>query len=391
MRTATSAILARLRELREQAGLTPAQLEERLILGPGWIERFESGQTLPGLDTLLAILTELGVRLEDLLRGLDLGPLVHNLNHTVYAVPEGNDLIVHFQYSQFDAQYRLPGANLHQYEAVVKTLRDGLSRLSRAVPTSMDEESAEASAIKSDAVARAYLQAVQSWPHANPSDLWWFLIYRVFCEPFNHPAQFARLDLPQSWKRTGGWALEKVFVRHYGAFLRDNGVNISIVTGPSKTQLVAQLRIADRVEADKIDVFLTGRVKNQDTCFGVVHVKTSFAERRTDDVPLSRALIEKGYTSILCTLDAKSSPSITPVNRGELGAILSQEEDSRSAKRKDIEQDGYFSACFSYNRNTIPTPPGQTVAARIEVCDFTNPNDAFSRFVLAEWSRFRAP
>jgi transcriptional regulator with XRE-family HTH domain len=389
MRTATDAILRRLRELRERSGLTPAQLEERLILGPGWIERFEAGETLPGLDTLLAILSALGVRLDDLLKGLDLGPLIHNLNYSVYAIPDGEDLVIHFQYSQFDATYRLPHANLEEYEAVIKTLRDGLSRLARAAAVPTDDEPPEERAIKSDAVARAYLQAVRTWPRANPSDLWWFFIYRVFCEPYNHPARFARLDLPQSWKRTGGWALEEVFVRHYGDFLRAHGVQISIVTGAKKTHLVSQLRIADRVEADKIDVFLTGITGGTETCFGVVHVKTSFAERRTDDVPLSRALMASGYASILCTLDAKSLPSINPTNRGELGAVLSAGADLRSAKRKDIEE-GYFSACFSYNRNTIPTPPGQKAAARIQVCDFTNPEDAFSRFVLAEWSRFSA-
>ena len=96
------------------------------------------------------------------------------------------------------------------------------------------------------------------WPHINPSDIWWFLIYRAYCDPYNHPAQYARLDFTQSWKRTGGWALEEILIRHYGPFLRERGVNMFIADGPTKARLVRDLTIADRVEADKIDVVLTG-------------------------------------------------------------------------------------------------------------------------------------
>jgi len=60
---------------------------------------------------------------------------------------------------------------------------------------------------------------MELWPHANPSDIWWFVVSRAYHDPFNHPAHYARLDLGQSWKRTGGWALEEVLVRHYGPAL----------------------------------------------------------------------------------------------------------------------------------------------------------------------------
>lgn len=127
----------------------------------------------------------------------------------------------------------------------------------------------------------------------------------------------------------------------------------------------------------------------KEICFGVVHVKASFAERRTDDVPMSKALVEAGYISPLWTLDCKSTPSPQPFNRGELGPALGKGKDIRSAKRKDIEDDGYFSACFSYNANTIPTPITQKAKARIFVCDFNNPDDAFSNFIISGWKRFK--
>jgi hypothetical protein len=50
-------------------------------------------------------------------------------------------------------------------------------------------------------------------------------------------------------------------------------------------------------------------------------------------------------------MDCKGTPSNYPQNKGELGvAFIDGSQDKRSAKRKDIEDDGFFSACFSYNR-----------------------------------------
>ena len=73
--------------------------------------------------------------------------------------------------------------------------------------------------------------------------------------------------------------------------------------------------------------------------------------------------------------------------RGELGDTMGVSGDARSAKRKDIEDDGYFSACFSYNKNTKPTPTGQKSKARVIVCDFRSPDDAFSQFIIQSWQK----
>ena len=174
-------------------------------------------------------------------------------------------------------------------------------------------------------------------------------------------------------------------VRHYGPHLQKHGVRLFIATAEEKSRYIDTLDVSDRLEADKVDVLLVGRDGNTDRCFGVVHVKASFAERRTDDVPMSQSLLRSGYTSPLWTMDCKSSPSRSPVNRGELGCV---EGDRRSAKRKDIEDDGFFSACFSYNAATQPTPKVQSRKALIHVCDFKNPDDAFSQFIVNQWKQF---
>lgn len=370
-------LLANLRTLRERAGISESQLEERLILGPGWIGRFETGDTVPSIDMVLAMLHEMGAGLEELLDGLP-EPEAMEVERSIFAEESGQNIIINFRYANFDAQYTLPNSTLDDFESVIKTLRDGLARLARA-------DQAQSEAIKTDSVARTFLEAVQRWPKANPSDLWWFLVYRAYCDQYNHPAQYARLDFTQSWKRTGGWALEEILVRHYGPFLKQHGINLFIADSAEKQKLVRTLKLTDRVEADKIDVVLTGDTSTSPRFFGVVHVKASFAERRTDDVPMSIALNRGGYTSPLWTMDCKSTPSARPVNRGELGNVAER----RSAKRKDIEDEGYFTGCFSYNRHTQASPSTLPAERRVYVCDFANPDDVFSRFILKRWQAFQ--
>jgi hypothetical protein len=89
-------------------------------------------------------------------------------------------------------------------------------------------------------------------------------------------------------------------------------------------------------------------------------------------------------------MDCKSTPSPQPTNAGELGAVYSgQGVDRRSAKRKDIENDGFFSSCFSYNKNTKPTPTTYTSSTRVVACDFSDPDDAFTNFLIAERARVK--
>lgn len=235
---------------------------------------------------------------------------------------------------------------------------------------------------RSDVVAKTFLQAVKVWPEANPSDLWTFVINRAYCDRSNHPAANARLNLEQSWKRTSGWALERVLVAHYGPFLMANGISANISSKSEKSALLSGIDDS-RIIPDKADILLTYDHRRVRRLLGVVHVKASIAERRTDDVPMSQALLRAGYLSVFWTMDCKSFPSTQPVNLGEFGDAT---EGRASDKRRDFEVNGYFSACFSYNLNTIPTKGGK-VASRIHVCDFKRTNDQFSQFLVDELGR----
>lgn len=362
-------ILARLREAREQVGKAPEDVERELILGPGWVECFESGESVPQIDLLIALARTVGTDLPSLVEGVEVMGAA-SVSRLVRAEDSGaGGIIIYFPYGAHDAAYELENASLDEFEEVLQVLRNSL-----------------AAGRKTEAVTDAFLKAVELWPDANPSDLWSFIVPRAYYDRFNHPATNALLNFDQSWKRTGGWALERVLVRHYEEALAKRGVRIWIPSRAQKHNL-----LPDGFNVDKVDVVLTGTADSGEVFFGAVHVKASFAERRDDDVPLSRVLMEAGYTSIFWTMDSKSGPSERPVNRGELGALLGSGDDIRSQKRKDFEVNGSFSACFSYNRNTKPTPADQEAAARIYQVDFSDSEaDSFTTFVSEAWRGYQA-
>lgn len=368
-------VLRNLVAARKAAGLKATDLEEDLIVGPDWIAQYESGKSIPDLATFIVLADRIGVDPASLFQKVKPSSSRPSLMRTLSSKQVGDDVVIAFRYANFTATYTLRNATISQFDEVICVLRDGLAGL-----TSVNDDEVQTQ-IKTNSVVSAFMKAVSFWPKANPSDIWWFIIYRAYCDPFNHPAEFARLGFEQSWKRTSGWALEEIFVRHYRNELAKHGIRIEIANGERKRILTSQFIVDARIEADKVDIFLVGP---GEVLFGAVHVKASFAERRTDDVPMSQALISAGYYSPLVTMDCKSTPSSKPVNRGELGGV----GDKRSAKRKDIEDDGWFSACFSYNRNTVPTPDPGAVVSPVICCDFANPNDKFVRYAVRAWKNF---
>jgi hypothetical protein len=337
----------------------------------------------------LAILDAIGASPADFFATMEPEARPVLFQRALYATSTSNGIDVHFDYSHFDAVYSLADATLEDFDAVVGTLRERLASGVAQTPNS-DGDSETSTAIKSAAVEKAFWEAMHRWPKANPTDIWGFVIARGFLDPFNHPATSARGDLAQSWKRTGGWALERILVTQYGPYLATKGVHLSMPPLARKNVLLDMIRkrvTTTRLEADKVDVFLSGDDHGTEVCFGVVHVKNSFAERRTDDVAMSSALVAAGYVSPLWTMDCKSWPGPHPQHTGELGKLSPA---PRSAKRKDIEDDLYFSACFSYNRRTLPTPADANTKGRIYSCDLSNPDDDFSKYIIEEWRRFRA-
>jgi hypothetical protein len=138
-----------------------------------------------------------------------------------------------------------------------------------------------------------------------------------------------------------------------------------ILSAPDANRLMSSLGITE-TRATKVDLFLEGESEKSWRIFGVAHVKSSIAERIQDDVPASRAFMERGFLSIALTMDAKSYPPPhgNCINYGELGGRSLGIEKER-LKRSYIEIAGQFDGLFSFNLRTPPsqgtTPSGKRI------------------------------
>jgi hypothetical protein len=254
-------VARRLEGLRVTRGVSAEAVETHFMLGAGWWELIRSGEWPLGIDFVAALLQYLDGELDDVLGGIDLGAEPLEMTRRLSVMADEDDLILHFPYGEHRATYRLAAASKDEFERWFSVFR---------------KEVAEG---KSDAIAGAFLASTQLWPHANPADLWHFLIHNAYCDPLNHPPTEADRDFEQSWKRSSGWALERAVVEHYGSYLSQHGVYLAMPKGRDKQALAQRFRVRGRVETDKIDVFLMGDHGRSRVPFGAMHVKASFAER----------------------------------------------------------------------------------------------------------------
>lgn len=224
------------------------------------------------------------------------------------------------------------------------------------------------------AVSAAMRQAVERCPAANPADLWVHLIYHEF----RH--RFARSD--QSWKRVSGQALEHLLVSIYQARLTAHEITLRPST---RADAVAFGLVKRGLGSAKTDLVLEGSHDGTLHRFGVIHCKASIAERLTDDVPASKALMRIGVWSAIVTMDAKMFPPPhgDGVVNGELGL-------SARDKRNYFEVAGQFSGCYSFNLRTPPSPSKTKSGRRISTLSFTDPQpDVLVKDICAAWAAFK--
>ena len=279
------------RRFREALGMTQEDLSEASGLDRSYIGGVERGERNPALTAILRLASALRVTPGRLFEGFTVHGETHGQSESMTTQPVKDGLAIRFRYDQHDAEYLLSEATISEFNQVLSVLKDGLA----------------AGSTKTDVVADTFRRAVSLWPSANPSDIWTFIVNRAYCDRSNHPEANARLNLEQSWKRTSGWALERVLVGHYREFLLRNGLIVKVVNKSEKIALLGALN-DPRVVPDKADILITFNSGASEQLLGVVHVKASLAERRTDDVPMSQALIEQGYISVFWTMDVKSFP-----------------------------------------------------------------------------------
>lgn len=232
-----------------------------------------------------------------------------------------------------------------------------------------------------DAICEALKIAIYTAKGVNPSDLYHHVVYRIYLR------EYVRTQADRSWVRAGGEALELFLADHYNSVLASEGIHIRwLCNDELKESALREMGIHDEVGGSKLDLALYGRYQGRDYIFGGIHVKASLAERVSDDVPCSEAMMRKGHTSILLTLDAKSFPPPQGdlVNRGELGS-----PNAPSDKRAYIESHGAFSACVCYNTRSLPSNPQTQSGKRIYVSTFEHDDDPLPNIIRSAWHQFR--
>lgn len=201
--------LKRLTTLRKSLGITDMQIGQELGVAPGWIKVLESGQSECTFEYVLALLKLCD---DPAARGFCVDLLADSkdstvaLPHRVIAKENGTGLMIAFPSGRYEATYELDNATLGEFEAVRNTLVTCLGKHAKA-----------------EAIVRAFEKAVQLWPTANHSDIWTFIIEGLYLDRFDHLPSDSALDLPQSWKKASGTALERIFVRNYAASFETGG------------------------------------------------------------------------------------------------------------------------------------------------------------------------
>jgi BsaWI restriction endonuclease type 2 len=225
------------------------------------------------------------------------------------------------------------------------------------------------------------LEVAATCPAANPSDLWQHIVYR-------HLLEIGCSD--QRWKRVSGFALERAFVSLYQPRLLPHRIRMHIINGSEGNRLLTALGITD-TRSTKVDLFIEGQGERGWLVFGAAHVKSSIAERIQDDVPASRAFMERGLLSVALTMDAKSYPPPhgNCINYGELGGRSLGIEKER-IKRNYIEVNGQFDGLFSFNLRTPPSPATTRSGKRIYTMSLHEDQpDQLVQLLLAHWTTHR--
>lgn len=347
---------------RIESGITTREIEDKLNLGIGWIDSFENGLIDPPFDLVLAITQTLRIDLSKIMANIafDEGQLI---NRIVSPIQDSDNLVLQFQYNAYKASYIIPDATVEEYNNLLSEFQSDLV------------------VSKKNAVINLFFSILNKWPNVNPSDIWYFFISRLYQDPYNHPATEINRDFGQSWKRTSGWALEQIFINFYREELAKYDIEID-VDNSTKADLLDAMGLNYHVEKNKADILLVNTKNGAFNCFGVAHVKASIAERRQNDQNFSMALQSKNYFSPFLTMDCKAFPSANPVNNGEFAKGFDGIRDLRNDKRKEFEEEGYFTGCFSYNANTIPTAKGQKATSRIYAMNFIDPDDIFVKMAV---------
>lgn len=238
------------------------------------------------------------------------------------------------------------------------------------------------------AISEAFVFALKTCPKANPSDIWQHIIYRTYLDEGNND---------QSWKRASGQGFEVSFAKMYNPLLIAYGIRLVVLSKITAEKALKEMKLDGKIEPSKMDIAIEGNC-NVDTdewrIFGVVHGKTSLAERIKDDAPASRIIMDHGFISVAATLDSKSFPPPhgDGINHGELGGrTFASGIKENQPKRNYFEKDGDFTSGYSFNLRTPPSPEFTPSGCRIKTLSFAEKQpDEFVRDMNKFWQEVRS-
>jgi len=371
-------IAERLKEIREEKGLSKDVLASKLGCSPDHVDRIENCLEPIDIVELNDWLNEIGCDITEFSRMVGLIKLDSNENNSrpplpIYGKvkPHPKGVLQQLEWRRKIFEVLLEGITVNEYIETEKHITNIFSTLNSKTQTLKNRE----------AICMALTYAIDKLPKLNPSDIYQHIIYRLYLR------EYTRSQADRSWVRAGGEALELFVGNHYTPLLEATGIKIkALISGASKAKALKEMGLENEVGNSKLDVALYGSFKTGYVIFGGIHIKASLAERVSDDVPCSEAMMRKGVTSFLFTFDSKSFPPPhgNLINRGELGSIQNP-----SDKRNYIEVHGSFDACFSYNLRTHPSKDKTVSGKQIYVSSFEKDKDPLPGQIIKAWESFK--
>jgi DNA-binding XRE family transcriptional regulator len=254
---------ARIKQLRESKGVTQEQLAGQARSDAATLSRIETGKQNLSAETLANFVAALNVTPKEFFGADEFGMKLtaelddpESVNSEQFSVEEVGDCArVRFRSGRHEASLDFRSLSRQKIVEAVLMLRRGL-RQADLSPQMGDDSAGDSEekpsakrTLMSSAIAESFLSLVRGDPTVNPSDVWRYVISPAFCDPHNHPGSSARKNFEQSFKRTGGWAFERILVAHYNEFLGKHGV---ILTKANAKHLLQSMGLAghgDRIKS----------------------------------------------------------------------------------------------------------------------------------------------
>jgi len=200
-------------------------------------------------------------------------------------------------------------------------------------------------AYQKHAIAETFLWAMDEFPYANPSDIWYHGIYRQFIGD-NADDESAL----QAWRAISGDAFEIVVAQYYASRLPEY-VSLYKTTDPTVREQFERLGGTELSAGDIADIAIVGEFHGKKQVFGGINVLTSFKGRLGEYRDGAEVLQENGLLAPVITLDVYTNDNSIE-NRGEL-----RTDQVRRKPARLVEEEQAFSNLYSFNSRTDESDP----------------------------------